>query len=107
MKKVISYFFFVLMIAVFIFELYFSIAGAIDINNRFAELAAREASGHELLGVGVEILVFGVVLFSVVGLVISLVSCKIAQSRVVRIVSAVTSPLFLLPIFVSALILTL
>ena len=111
MKKVISYFFsyffFVLMIAVFIFELYFSIVGAIDINNQLAELAAREASGHELLGVGVDILVFGVVFLSVVGLVVSLVSCKIAQSRVVRIVSAVTCPLFLLPIFVSALILTL
>ena len=107
MKKVISYFFFVLMIAVFIFELYFSIAGAIDINNRFAELAAREASGHELLGVGVEILVFGVVLLSVFGSILSLVSRKMAQNRAVRMVSTVTCPLFLLPILVSVLILTL
>ena len=106
-KKVISCFFFVLMIAVFIFELYFSITGAIDVNHHLAELAAREASGHELLGVGIDILVFGVVLLSVVGGGISFVSYKIAQSRVIRIVSAVICSLFLLPIFVSALVLTL
>lgn len=107
MKKVISCFFFVLMIAVFAFELYFGIAGAIDVNNRLAELVAREASGHELLGVGADILVFGVVLLSVVGLVISLASWKIAQNRIVRIVSAGACPLFFLPIFICAFILTL
>lgn len=105
MKKIISYFFLVLMIAVFIFALYLSIAGAIDVNNQFAELAARGASGHELLGVGLDILVLGVVILSVVGFVISLVSWKIAQSRVVKIVSAVTCPLFLLPVLVCAIIL--
>ena len=95
------------MIVVFIFELYFGIAGAIDVNNAFAELEDREASGHEYLGVGLDVLVIGVCFLSIVGFVISLVSCKIAQGRVVRIVSAVVCPLFLLPILVSALILTL
>ncbi len=107
MKKVISYFFFVLMIAVFIFELYFSIAGAIDVNNEIAELVARGASGHEYLGVGADVLVLGVIFLSVVGFVISLISWKIAQNQVIRIVSSVLCPLFLLPIFICTLVLTL
>lgn len=106
MKKIISYFLFVLMIAVLIFELYFSIAGAIDIKRQWVELAAREASGHEYLGVPVDFLVFGVVLISVVGFAIYLASWKIAQGRVVRVVSAATCPLFLLPFFVCTVILT-
>ncbi|MBE6578393.1 MAG: hypothetical protein E7651_01135 [Ruminococcaceae bacterium] len=106
MKKGFSCFFFALMIAVFIFELYFSIAGAIDVNAQLAELEASGESGHALLGVGTDILVFGVVLLSALGLIISLVSCKMAQRRVVKIVSAGTCPLFLLPILVSVLILT-
>ena len=106
-KKVVSIFFFVLMIAVFIFELYFGIAGAIDVNNAFAELEDREASGHEYLGVGLDVLVIGVCFLSIVGFVISLVSCKIAQSRVVRIVSVGMCSLFLLPIFVCSVILML
>ena len=107
MKKVLSCFFFALMIAVFIFELYFSIAGAIDVNAQLAEFTASGESGHALLGVGTDVLVFGVVLLSVLGLIISLISCKMAQSRVVKMVSAMICPLFLLPILVSALILTL
>ena len=85
------------MIAIFIFDIYFGIAGAIEVHNQLAELAAREASGHELLGVGADFLVFGVLLISVVGFVISIISWKIAQNRVVKIVSGVMCPLFLLP----------
>ena len=48
------------MIAVFIFELYFWIAGAIEVNNAFAELEARGAGGHEYFGVGLDLLVFGI-----------------------------------------------
>jgi hypothetical protein len=47
-------------IATFIFELYFSIAGAINVNKQFAELTARGASGYELLDVGLDTLVLGV-----------------------------------------------
>ena len=107
MKKIVSIFFFILMIAVFIFELYFGIAGVIDVNNAYAELEAREASGHEYLGVGLDILVIGVGFLSVVGFVISLISWKIAQNRVIRIVSAGMCPLFLLPIFVCGAIFTM
>ena len=107
MKKFFSCVFLILAIVVFIFELYFSIAGAIDVNNQFAELAARGASGHELLGVGLDILVFGIVLFSILGFVFAIISWKVAQHRVVRIISGVMCSLFLLPIFISALILTL
>ena len=106
MKKIISLILFILAVAVFIFELYFSIAGAVNVNNRFAELAARGASGHEYLGVGLDILVFGVILISIVGLVLAIISWKIAKYRAVRIVSGVLCPMFLLPIFVSAVILT-
>ena len=106
MKKIISLILFILAVAVFIFELYFSIAGAVNVNNRLAELAARGASGHEYLGVGLDILVFGVILISIVGLVLAIISWKIAQYRAVRIVSGVLCPMFLLPIFVSAVILT-
>ncbi|MBR2292816.1 MAG: hypothetical protein IKA44_00715 [Clostridia bacterium] len=107
MKKFFSFVFFILMIAVFVFDLYFAIAGAIDVNKQFAELAAREAGGHELLGVGLDILVIGVGFFAVVGFVISLISWRIAQNRVIRRVSAVMCPMFLLPIFVCGIILTL
>ena len=95
------------MIAVFLFELYFSIAGAIDVNNKFAELAARGAGGHEILGVGLDILVFGIILFSILGFIFAIISWKIAQYRAVKIISGVMCLLFLLPIFMTALILTL
>ena len=107
MKKFFSLVFFILAIVVFIFELYFGIAGAIDVNNQFADLAARGAGGHEILGVGLDILVFGIVFISIVGLGLAIISCKTAQYRAVRIVSGVLCPLFLLPIFICALILTL
>lgn len=107
MKKFFSLAFFLLAVAMLIFELYFSIAGAIDVNKQLAELAARQASGHELLGVGLDILVLGVISISIVGFVIAIISWKIAQYRVVKIVSGVLCPLFLVPIFISALILTI
>ena len=107
MKKVFSLVFFILAVAVFIFELYFSIAGTIEVSNQLAELAAREASGHELLGVGIDILVFGVILISAVGLVVSLISWKIAQYRAIRIVSGAMCFLFLLPIFAIAFVMAL
>ena len=106
MKRILSIVLFMLAIAVFMFELYFSIAGAIDVNKQFAELAASEASGHELLGVGLDILVFGAVFISIIGFVIAVISWKIAQYRAIRIASGVLCPLFLVPIFIP-LILTL
>ena len=107
MKKFFSLVLFVLVIALFIFELCFAVAGAVDTNNQLDELAARGAGGHELLGVGLDIIVLCVVFFSIIGGVISLVSWKVAQYQVIRIASAVMCPLFLVPIFTAALILTL
>ncbi len=107
MKKFFSLIFFVLAIAVLIFELYFGIEGAIDVNNQFAELAARGASGHEYLGVGLDILVLGIIFLSIVGFIFAIISWKIAQYRVVRIISGVLCPLFLLPVFIVAIVLKL
>ena len=97
MKKVFSIILFTVVIAVLLFDLYFGIAGAIDVKNQLAELAAREASGHEYLGVGVDIVWFGVLFISTVGFIIAIISWKIAQFRVVKIASGVISALFLIP----------
>ena len=105
MKKLFSILFFILTLALFILDMYIGISGAIDVNRQLAELAARKASGHELLGVGLDILAFGVIFVSIVGGVISLISWKIAQYKAIRIASIVIYPLFLTPIFVSAIIL--
>ena len=91
MKRFFSLLFFIFVIAVFLFELYFSIAGAIDVNNKFAELAARGAGGHEILGVGLDILVFGIILFSILGFIFAIISWKIAQYRAVKIISGSNS----------------
>ena len=107
MKKTFSIFFFLLVAALFIFELYFSIAGAIDIDDQLDELASRGAGGHELLGVGLDVFVFAVALTSVVGFVFAIISYKIAQFPAVRTASGIICPLFLTPALISALILTL
>ena len=107
MKKFASIFFFILAIATFLLDLFGTIAGAIDVKNQLAELAARGAGGHELLGVGLDVLVFATVLISIAGFIAALVSWRIAQYRTIRIMSCVLCPLFLLPIFTCAMILAL
>ena len=107
MKKFFSIIFFMLVIVVFIYELCFGIVGAIKVNNQFAELAARDASGHEYLGVGLDFLVLGIIFLSIVGFALAIISCKIAQYRVVRIISGVLCLLFLLPVLIVAMFLTL
>ena len=104
MKKAISIFFFVLMIAVFVWETCSGIIGAIDVKNEYAALAERGAGGHEYLGVGVDILVIGMLFLSAVGFVISLISWKIAQYRVLRITSALVCCSSWVPIFIVMLI---
>ena len=107
MKKVISVILFILMIAVFIFEIYVGISGSIAVKRQYDELEARNASGHEYLGVGLDFLVFALIFLSVVGGVVSLLSCKFAQYKVIKIVSAVTCALFWFPIFMVGAIMTL
>ena len=100
MKKIFSIVLFVLTIAVFVFAVYNSIAGAIAVDRQLAELAAREASGHELLGVGLDILLFMLALTCAIGFVMAIVSRKIAPYRMVRILSGVLCSLFWLPILI-------
>ena len=107
MKKFFSPILFLSAIAVFVFDMYFSIAGAIDVNRHLDQLAASGASGPELLGVGLDVLVILTVFVSVVGFVLSVISWKISQHRAVRIASGVLCALFLLPILQCALILSL
>ena len=104
MKKAISYFCFALMIIVFIFDLYIAISGAIDVKNTLDELIARETGGIEYWAVGEDILLLMLGFILIVGAAISIISYKTAENRVVRTVSAVMCPSFLLPIFIAALI---
>ncbi len=107
MKKLISITLFILIIGVFIFDLYFSITCAADVNKQFADLASGGAGGHELLGTGLDVLVFGVGFLSVAGLILSWVSWSVAQYRAIRIASGILCPIFFIPIFISACVLTL
>lgn len=104
MRKWISWFVLGLTIAVLLLESFFGITGAIDVARQFAELEAQGASGHEYWGVGIEILALSSLLLSAVGGILSLVSWKLAQGRWFKLLSAVLGPMFLLPIFVAALI---
>ena len=104
MKKAVSCVVFVLVTALFLFETYFGIAGAVELRQRLAELAAREASGHELLGVGADVLALGLIALSLLGWILSFVSFKIAWARWIRWGSGGMGLLFFLPPCVSALI---
>lgn len=106
-KKVFSWIFFILANTIFVYDMYFGIAGAIEVNHQFAELTARGASGHEFFGVGLDFLVIGVIFISIVGGIISLISWKIAQYKFIRITSVVMYLLFLLPCIIVAVILML
>ena len=106
-EKFFSMVFFILTVAAFALDLYIGIAGAIGVNNQFAAIAARGESGHALLGVGLDILVIAVILVSLVGIVFSLVSWKIAQYNAIRVASMVMFLSFFLPGFICYVILGL
>ncbi len=65
MKKVISCFF-VFMITVLILDIYCAIVGAIDVKNAFDALVAKGVGGIKHLGAGLDVVVFGIVLISLV-----------------------------------------
>ena len=99
MKKVFSWIFFVLTIFVFAFDLYFAISGTIDVQKNLDKLAATPgASGVDYLGVGADVLVFGVIAISIFGFIFSIISCKISQNRVISIMSYIALACFSLPI---------
>ena len=106
MKKMVSVLCFIVTLVIFAADMYFGIAVSIDVKLQFAELAAKGASGHELFGVGLDVLVFGVVLLSIIGGAFSLVSRKTAQFRLIKKASSVLCPMFLLPGCISILILS-
>jgi hypothetical protein len=104
MKKAISCFLFVLTIAILVFHTYFGIVGATKVKARLVELEARGASGHEYLGVGADVVVLSLGLFSIIGVAFSLLSALIARCRAIRIASWILCPSFILPILVSGLV---
>ena len=99
MKKVISWILFIITLVIFVYDIYFAIAGTIEVKAQYARLAASGASGVDYWGVGEDILIMGIILFSFIGLIFSLVSVKLAQYRAVRITSAVVSCMFGFMIF--------
>ena len=95
MKKVISWILFVLAIAIFVFDIYFAVAGTIEVHLQFDKIEEMGGSGVDFLGVGVEILVMGIALLTFGGLIFSAFSVKFAQRRVIKIISFVLILLFL------------
>lgn len=100
MKKVISWILFILTIMIFLFDIYFMIDCGMEVKQNLAELKARGGGGMEYMAAGEGILALGVVFISFVGLIFSILSSTIAQSRVIRIISVTISVLlFFMPFF--------
>ena len=95
MKKLFSWILFILTVIVFIFDIYVTVAGTIDVKNQMDRLAATGASGVDYWGVGADILVMFIILITVVGLILAIVSSKFAQSRVIEILSIIIFLLFI------------
>lgn len=95
MKKVISWVLFILAIAIFVFDIYFAVAGTIEVHLQFDKIKEMDGSGVDFFGVGVEILAMGIALLTFVGLIFSVLSAILAQKRVIKIISFVLILLFL------------
>ena len=94
MRRIISWILVILIVLIFAYDIYFVIAGTIEVKNQLDRLEASNASGHEYLGVPIDIVVIGTFLISVVGLIFSIISSKIAQNTVIRKLSFTLSCLF-------------
>jgi hypothetical protein len=95
MKKIFSWILFILTVIVFIFDIYVTVTGTIDVKNQMDRLAATGASGVDYWGVGADILIMFIILITVVGLILAIVSSKFAQSRVIEILSIIIFLLFI------------
>jgi hypothetical protein len=95
MKKLFSWMLFILTVIVFIFDIYVTVTGTIDVKNQMDRLAATGASGVDYWGVGADILIMFIILITVVGLILAIVSSKFAQSRVIEILSIIIFLLFI------------
>ena len=62
MRRIISWVLVMLIVLIFVYDIYFVIAGTIEVKNQLDRLAASNASGHEYLGVPLDIVVIGTVL---------------------------------------------
>ncbi len=100
MKKVLSWTFFVLTVLTFIADICFAVFGGIDVQRELDRLASTPGvSGVDYLGVGIDILILGVIAISAVGLLLAIVSYKLAQHRAIRMTSLVALVLFALAVF--------
>lgn len=100
MKKVISWVLFILTVAIFLFDVYFAVAGTIEVDLQFDKIKEMGGSGVDFFGVGVEILAMGIALLTFVGLIFAALSVKFAQKRVIKIISFVLVLLFIfIPFF--------
>ena len=86
---------FIITVIVFIFDIYVTVTGTIDVKNQMDRLAATGASGVDYWGVGADILIMFIILITVVGLILAIVSSKFAQSRVIEILSIIIFLLFI------------
>lgn len=94
MRRIVSWILVILIVLIFAYDIYFVIAGTIEVKSQLDRLEASNASGHEYLGVPIDIVVIGTFLISVVGLIFSIISSKIAQNNVIRKLSFTLSCLF-------------
>ena len=94
MKKIVSWILFVLTVLTFAFDICFAVDGMIEVKNQLDLLAKRGASGHEYLGVPIDIVMIGVFVISLFGWILSLVSSKMAQCRVMKVMSSVLNAFF-------------
>ena len=95
MKKVISWVLFILAIAIFVFDIYFAVAGTLEVHLHFDKIKETGGSGVDFLGVGVGILAMGIALLTFVGLIFAVFSVKFAQNHVIKIISFVLILLFI------------
>lgn len=79
-KKVLSWILFLLAIGVFAFDVYTTVLGTLEVKAQLETVS----SGMEYLGVGDDILVLAVGLITLVGWVLSILSIRCAQNRIVR-----------------------
>lgn len=95
MKKKIAVILFVLTCIVFAFDLFCLIYGIVDINNTLDRLKAEGASGIDYWGLGWGMGI-SLVAVSVVGLILTLITKKIAEINVLKSILSVLTAVFLL-----------
>ena len=101
MKKRIILFLDILAISVYGFDLYFAISGAFDVRKNLDKLSETPGvSGVDYLGVGVDILVFGVIAISLVGILLAAITYILSQNRPMRMMTYIAMAcIFLLVMF--------